>query len=95
MTLLENDWEKDPNATLDWSWDWSDWIDTPGGEVITVSTFSATPGISIGTTSNTATSATAWLSGGTDGRPYTVTNEITTNKGRIDNRSITIRVKNR
>ena len=35
---------------------------------------------------------TAWISGGTTGKVYRVTCQITTDSGRIDERSITIRV---
>jgi hypothetical protein len=94
MANLENVWTKDPDAVLDWSFDWTAWLNTPA-ESISTSTFSATPGIVLGTTSNTPTGATVWLSGGSDGRPYTVTNQIVTSQGRTDNRSVTIRVQNR
>lgn len=42
-----------------------------------------------------ATSTTVWLAGGTPGTPYSVANRITTSVGRIDERTITIRVTNR
>jgi len=45
--------------------------------------------------SKTATSATVWLSGGTAGQSYIVTNRITTAAGRTEDRSFTIRVEER
>ncbi len=90
---MADEWVKDPDAVLDWSFDWTDWL--ANGEVISTSIFIVTAGIVVNSTSNTTQGATVWLSGGTDGRPYLVTNRITTNQGRIDDRSITIRVKNR
>lgn len=45
--------------------------------------------------SNTTTKATVWLSGGTAGHIYTVTNRITAAVGRTDERSITLRVQDR
>lgn len=87
-------WTKDPQAVLDWIWDWTDWMDT--GEQIATSTFTVTPpGITIDSDENSLYSATVWLSGGTEGQVYSVTNTITTNQGRTDERSITIRVTNR
>lgn len=87
------DWIKDPDANLDWVFDWAAWLRS--GETISTSSFAVSPGIVLGTTSNTVSTATAWLSGGTPGEPYTLTNHVETNQGRIDERSITIRVQNR
>lgn len=86
-------WEKDPDAVLDWVWDWSDWL--APGETISTSVFTVSAGLDLDSQSNTLASATAWLSGGTPGVPYTVANRVTTSAGRTDERSITIRVTNR
>lgn len=87
------DRKKDPDATLDWVWDWNEWLDE--GETISTSTFFATVGLVITQSSNTTKTATVWLSGGTAGQVYQVTNRITTSSGRTDDRSITIRVEER
>lgn len=87
------DWVKDPDAVLDWRWDWSQWLQS--GEQIIDSEIVVSPGLTLDSHSHTLASATAWLSGGSAGVPYLVTNRITTNQGRIDDRSITIRVTNR
>lgn len=84
---------KDPDAVLDYPFDWSDWLKP--GETITTSAFAVSAGLSLDSSSNTLSSATAWLSGGTPSTPYLVTNHITTSAGRADDRSITIRVQNR
>lgn len=84
---------KDPDAVLDWHFDWLAWLQL--GETISSSTFLVTAGLTVDSTSNTLTNATVWLSGGSPGQPYRVTNRITTNQGRTDDRSITIRVKDR
>lgn len=91
--MAQADWLKDPDAVLDWRWDWSTWLDTD--EQINTSTFAVSPGIIIDSSSFTLFSTTVWLSGGTAGQPYLVSNKITTNQGRTDERSITIRVVNR
>lgn len=87
------DHKKDPDAVLDWVWDWNEWLDE--GEVIETSTFIASVGITVDSNSNTTRTATVWLSGGTAGQVYQVTNRITTSSGRTDDRSITIRVAER
>lgn len=81
---------KDPDAVLDYIFDWSRWL--AGNEAITASNVVASAGINLDSQSNTGTAVTAWISGGTGGQPYTVTNHITTNLGRSDDRTITIRV---
>jgi hypothetical protein len=84
---------KDPDAVLDWHFDWANWLQV--GETITSSAFIVTAGINVDSSTNTVTNATVWLSGGRPGQPYRVTNRIVTNQGRTDDRSITIRVQDR
>jgi hypothetical protein len=91
--MASGDRKKDPDATLDWVWDWNEWLDE--GETITNSQFFTTVGLVISQQANTSKTATVWLSGGTAGQVYQVTNRITTSTGRIDDRSITIRVVER
>jgi hypothetical protein len=84
---------KDPDAVLDYIFDWSDWLSN--GENISTSTMIVSAGLTLDSETNGFLSATAWISGGTPGHPYSVTNRITTNQGRADDRSITIRVTDR
>lgn len=86
-------YKKDPNATLDFTWDWSDWL-ASGDSIASVSAV-ATTGITVANQTNTTTSHTIWLSGGTAGTQYTVTSRITTAGGRTDDRSVQIRVEER
>lgn len=88
------DFIKDPDEVLDYKFDWYDWLN-PLADTISTSTFFATSGISVGVTSNTTTNSTVWLSGGTSGQPYRITNRIVTAGGRTSDRSITIRVQER
>ncbi|WP_457726945.1 phage fiber-tail adaptor protein [Streptomyces rimosus] len=53
------DWTKGPYATLDWRWDWTDWL--ADGEVITASTMTASAGPSSSTSTRTAPSR--WSAG--------------------------------
>ena len=92
-------YDHDPNAVLDYAIDWSAWLDT--GETLTASTWAIAPSGGITQTGAPAASftaagvATIWLTGGTAGTLYKVTNHITTSAGRQDDRSITIRPLNR
>ena len=80
---------KDPNAILDYSIDWSLWLD---GDTIDTSVWTVAAGITNAADSSTTTTATIWLSGGTAGTSYTVSNRITTADGRTEDRSMTISV---
>lgn len=91
--MAATDHKKDPDAVLDWVWDWNEWLDE--GETITTSTFIPSVGITVDSETNTTKTATVWLSGGTAGQVYQVTNRITSSAGRTDDRSITIRVVER
>lgn len=87
----ENTFEKDPNAVLDYTVDWEDWL---GSDTIATSTWPVVPaGITEDSTSNTTTEATIWLSGGTAGVTYTLVNRIVTVGLRTDDRTIYITVK--
>lgn len=83
---------KDPNAVLDYSIDWTRWL---AGDQIAASEWIVPSGLTKMADSKTSTSATVWLSGGTAGQSYTVTNRITTAAGRTEDRSFTIRVEER
>jgi hypothetical protein len=86
---------KDPNAQLDFSVDWSDWL--TGEEIISASSWTIPDGLTLVSQSYTNTTATVFLSGGTVGRSYLVQNRITTNNAtpRIDDRSFEVYVENR
>ena len=95
---------KDPDANLDYVFDWapltngrpqakSDWLAT--SETITAATVTADSGITVADVSFTDSMVTAWLSGGTAGKTYTVRCRITTSMDRIDDRSIEVGVEDR
>jgi len=83
---------KDPDAVLDYVVDWSDWL---GTDTISSSSWTVPTGITKDSDTNTTTTATIWLSGGTEGAEYRVTNQIVTTDGRTDERSIIIKVDER
>lgn len=75
---------KDPNAVLDYSVDWSRWLN---GDTIATGVWMVPAGLTKVTDANTTTKTTAWLSGGTADQSYTVTNRITTTGGRTEDSS--------
>jgi len=69
---------KRAGEVLDYEFDWSTngWLES--SEEISTSTWVAITGITVETYSNTATTATVWVSGGTSGETYKLTNTIVT-----------------
>lgn len=91
---------KDPDAVLDFGFDWSKWLDNTISEIVATSAWTADVGITIDASPDPTTvvddnKTVVWLSGGTAGENYIVTNRITTDVGRIDDRSYRIHVKER
>ena len=81
---------KDVDAVLDFTIDWSDVF--PSGDDISTSTWSADTGLTVDSDTETATTTTVWLSGGTKGYSYDVTNHVVTAAGREDDRTIAVQV---
>lgn len=85
---------KDPDSVLDYTIDWgTNWL--ADGETISSSSWTVQSGLTEDSDSNTTTTATVWLSGGTAGSVYTVTNQITTSAGRTAERTLLIKVEDR
>ena len=80
--------EKDPQAKLDYAVDWTAWL--AAGETITTSTWTVPAGLTKVSDGAVDGKATVWLSGGTVGTRYAVTNHIITSQGREDERTLTI-----
>ncbi len=106
--MADTQWVKDPDAVLDWVFDWKaetnqgkasvgDWLDGDVGEIITSYTVTVDAGLTKDSDSRvyTNTAVQVWLSGGTAGQDYDVTCSIETSEGRKDDRTITIRVRER
>lgn len=84
---------KDPSAVLDYRVDWTDWLGQ--SETIVSSSWTVPSGINKDSDTIGDGKATIWLSGGTRGQDYTLTNRIATNAARVDERSIVIMVRSR
>lgn len=84
-----NMFAKGPNEVLDYQWDWSAWL---GTDTISTSTVATPTGLTEASEANTTTTATVWVSGGTLGTTYQLTNHIVTAGGRTAERVILIQV---
>ncbi|AVQ81644.1 phage fiber-tail adaptor protein [Variovorax sp. PMC12] len=93
--------EKDPDATLDYAFDWSAWLALNPGDSIAGAEFIVDPTLTVVDQAFDATTATVWLSGGT--KPATGPNKLrvtcritTTNTPpRIDDRSVFLKIVER
>ena len=83
---------KDPNAVLDYAFDWTAWL--AAGETITTATITAT-GVTVDSQSEASGVVTVWLSGGVVGVFGSVTCEIATTGGRTDDRTIRLTIQDR
>ena len=92
---------KDPDAVLDFLFDWSSWL--ASGESIDSHTVTVTcadeetPTLLVDSTSETSGIIFAWLSGGTAGYVYDVTCHMTTDNAtpRTDDRTMKVRIQER
>ncbi len=84
-------YKKDPDATLDYTVDWSEYL-LPIEDTIATVTWVPDAGLTVVSQSNTTTTATAFVSGGTAGETLTLTCRITTAGGRTDDRSINLTI---
>jgi hypothetical protein len=93
---------KTPNANLDYRFDWaplrngrglSDWLAT--GETISTFTLTSTgeSTVSAGEITDSASSVTVWVSGGSHGSNCVIVGKIVTSAGRTDERTMKIEVR--
>ncbi len=88
-------WIKDPDATLDWEFDWTNWLSTSDGEVIVSHVITVQTGLTKVSDSATTETVTVWLSGGSVRNVYNVTCHITTSAGRQDDRTLGLTIADR
>jgi len=93
MTLLL----KDPDAVVDYLIDWG--AEYLGQDLLAESSWSVDPdepdGVAVAGGNFDASTATVNASGGIPGRIYRLVNHVTTALGRVDSRSIVVRVEKR
>jgi len=84
--------QRDPNAVLDYSIDWTEWL---SGDAISTSSWIIPTGLSTTASSFGTATTIVWISGGTAGEIYDVTNRIVTTGGRTEDRTIEFTCLNR
>jgi hypothetical protein len=87
-------YKKDPNAVLDYTFDWAPYLLPLNDTILTVE-WVVSAGLTKVSSSFGTTNATAFVSGGVVGTTETLTCRITTNGGRVDDRSITLKIVER
>ena len=85
---------KDPDAVLDYTFDWEDWLDDIT-DTISSHSMVAETGITVDSSNIVAKTVVAWISGGTVGTTCRLACRIVTAGGRTDDRSIFIKIKER
>ena len=87
---------KDPQSRVDYAIDWTGYLD---GQIVAASQWTVVPdepdGITLEQSSFALDRTAATLGGGRIGHVYSVSNRVTLSDGRIDERSITLRVEQR
>jgi len=83
-------YRKNSSDVIDFGFDWSDWL--ASGETISSSTWSVPSGLTEDSSDNSTTQTSVWLSGGTAGSKYTISNTIVTSAERTKVRYIDILV---
>lgn len=87
---------KDPNAVLDYAVSWAAWLAEVSDTIVT-SAWAVLDDVDstliIDSDVSNTTVATVWLSGGTLDRKYALRNRISTAGGRIDDRTIYVKIK--
>lgn len=87
--------DKDPDATLDYSQDWSDWLTDVSDTITGTPVWTVGAGLTKVSQSNTTTTATAFISGGVAGSKEPVACKITTSGGRTDERTVYLKIVDR
>ena len=78
---------KDPDSVLDYTINWTAWLD---GDTITVSTWAVPSGLTADSDTFGDSSATVWLSSGVASIRYSIVNSITTAAGRQEDKTLII-----
>lgn len=90
--VISPDYVKDPDSVIDYEFDWAAELN---GDTIASSDFLLPDGLVEGSTDFTDTTTTVFVSGGSAGALYRITNRVTTAGGRTFDKTIMILVQER
>lgn len=83
---------KDPNAVLDYTFDWTQYLESISDVIQTV-TYQLSQGLTQTRTQHNETQALSYLGAGVLGTTESVTCRITTAAGRVDERTIFLKIE--
>jgi len=83
---------KDPDAELPYGFNWETWL---GSDTLSGSTWIMPSGLNEESSTYSDTATAIWISGGTAGQVYRVTNRVTFTGGGGDDRSFLVDCKER
>lgn len=86
---------KDPDAVLDFRWDWTDWLDDDTAETITSANIIGAVGVTVDDSNVDGATVVARVSGGAIGEPASATCRITTSTAQVDDRTMTFTIRER
>jgi len=84
---------KDPDAILDYAFDWTDWLED--GETIVTYDVEVPTGLTKGIVSELSGKVVVWLEDGEPNETYYIICEVITSEGRKEHRTAEIHVKQR
>lgn len=86
---------KDPSGVNNYRINWATWLTSHGSDTIASSTWALTPTGLTSSSTNTTTTATIKITGGTAGTDYDLTNTIVTAGGLTECRTVRVPVADR
>lgn len=94
MSTPNNIWEHDPDARLDYTWDWTAFL--ADGETIASAEIIPADGITASDTDHDEATVTTWITTTLPaGQTHEVVCHMTTSAGRIDDRKIKLTIRER
>lgn len=87
--------DKDPNAHLDYTLRVAAWLAAAGNDSIATVSVREAVGVTVASIAFVGPNVTVWVQGGTVGQPASVTVTITTIGGRVDDRTLHFKIRQR
>lgn len=91
MSVAQKEYIHAPDASLDYGFDWSNWVEA--GETITTSTWETDDVLTLSSQQVLDNVTSVFITGGVHNTSYSVTNHIITSLGKHDSRTIRLLCK--